>query len=84
MLTRLRAAGLVWPTLTLIPALALLVGLGGWQWRRMTWKNELVGRIESRTTAAPVALSEAIWRFRAGEDIEYDVAADHHSCRVHL
>ena len=71
MLARLRSAGLVWPTLTLIPALALLIGLGGWQWQRLAWKNSLIAQIESRTKAEPVALTEAIRRFRAGEDIDY-------------
>lgn len=34
-------------------ALAILCGLGGWQLKRLAWKNDLIARIEATRTAAP-------------------------------
>lgn len=56
MLTRFRAAGLLWPTLCAIPVFALLVGLGHWQMSRKAWKDGLVAEIGTRTTQEPRAL----------------------------
>jgi hypothetical protein len=36
-----------WPTVFLIPALALMFGLGIWQLERLAWKTDLIDRIES-------------------------------------
>ena len=41
MLHRFREAGLMWPTLLALPALAFLLGLGGWQMQRKAWKDGL-------------------------------------------
>ena len=60
MLRRFRAAGLVWPTLVAIPAFAVLIGLGVWQWQRMDWKNSIVARIEARGKEAPLPQSQAL------------------------
>ena len=56
MLTKFRAAGLVWPTLLSLPVLVLLVGLGNWQMSRKAWKDALVQQIEAGLRGAPVAL----------------------------
>lgn len=54
MLPRLRATGLLWPTLVTVAGLAVLVSLGNWQMQRKTWKEALLAQIEARRTAAPV------------------------------
>lgn len=56
MIARLRQAGLVWPTVLTIAALAVLVSLGVWQWQRMVWKQGLLAKLEANATAAPVPL----------------------------
>lgn len=60
MLARLKAAGLMWPTLLALPALAVLIGLGAWQLQRKAWKDGIVAAIAERSTAAPVVLSQQI------------------------
>ena len=60
MLQRVRAAGLLWPTLLALPALAVLIGLGAWQFQRKAWKDGIVAAIAERSTATPVALSKEI------------------------
>ena len=60
MLSRLRAAGLVWPTLLSIPALVLLVSLGNWQMSRKAWKEALLAQIESGLKAQPVPLDDVL------------------------
>ena len=54
MIDRFRAAGLVWPTLFSLVALAILVSLGGWQWQRKSWKEDVIATISARAKAAPV------------------------------
>lgn len=49
--------------------LLVLIGLGTWQVQRMSWKAELIDRIQERTRAAPVPLPAEIatpddWEFR--------------------
>ena len=47
------------PTLATIIACAILVGLGTWQLRRLTWKQDLMATIAARTTAVPQLLPGA-------------------------
>lgn len=63
MLARLRAAGLVWPTILSLLALGVLLSLGTWQWQRKAWKDALVARIEARAKEAPLGYSEALSLF---------------------
>ncbi len=49
----------LWPTLFTIPAVAALVALGVWQLERLSWKEELIGRLQARSTEAPVPLEGA-------------------------
>lgn len=70
MRTLLRA-GLLWPTLLMLPVLGILLGLGTWQMQRKAWKDDLIAKIHARTQAAPIPIAEAVARFRAGEDLEY-------------
>lgn len=60
MLTRMREAGLFWPTLATIGAFGLLVVLGFWQWQRMHWKLGLIERLEATASAGPVPLRTAL------------------------
>lgn len=60
MLTRLRASGLLWPTVLTIPVLALLLSLGSWQLSRRAWKEALQAQIESRVARQPVALASLL------------------------
>lgn len=71
MLSRLRAAGLVWPTILSLAALAMLVSLGNWQMSRKAWKDGLEARIAARTKAAPVPLAAAEASLASTGDIEY-------------
>ncbi len=65
MLQRFRDAGLMWPTLLALPALAFLLGLGTWQMQRKAWKDGLVEQIRERTTAEPVTLGVVSSRMTA-------------------
>jgi surfeit locus 1 family protein len=58
MLAKLRAAGLVWPTLMTLIALPILAGLGTWQMQRKTWKEQLIARVKAGATAAPLPLAD--------------------------
>lgn len=71
MLQRLKAAGLILPTVAALAALCLLVGLGTWQVQRKAWKEELLARIAARTTAAPVSLAQATREWERSGDVEY-------------
>ncbi len=60
MLTDLRRAGLIWPTLLAVPAVLVLIGLGAWQWQRKAWKEELLARLHVETAAAAVRLDQLL------------------------
>lgn len=62
---------LLWPTLLAIAGMAVLLGLGTWQVRRLSWKEGLIARIEARAHGEPVSLDEALRRWRATGDVEY-------------
>jgi len=48
--------GLLVPSLATLIAFAMLFALGTWQVQRKAWKEELIGTLTRRLTAAPVAL----------------------------
>lgn len=48
-----------WPTVFTVPALIVLVTLGTWQIQRMHWKEALIEKLQTRSTAAPIPLSKA-------------------------
>ena len=52
-------------------AFALLCGLGGWQMKRLAWKEDLLARIETLKTAPPVALAAALTAAAKGEDVAW-------------
>jgi|HigsolmetaGSP11D_1036233.scaffolds.fasta_scaffold08751_3 surfeit locus 1 family protein len=59
----------LWPTLFLVPMLAVLLGLGTWQLDRLEWKTALLDMIRERTQAPPVTMparfdDPAAWNYR--------------------
>jgi len=59
----------LWMTVSAAVALAILIGLGTWQWQRLQWKNDLIARMEAQLSADPMPLpadigDPAAWDFR--------------------
>ena len=61
------------PVLTIVVGICMtiLVWLGVWQVQRLSWKQDLVQKIEARIDAPAILLADAAERWRAGEDMEY-------------
>ncbi len=78
----------LWPTVLMLIALMILIGLGNWQLERRAWKLSLIADVESRVDAPPVSLQSAITRFREGEPVEYVPATARgtflHEREIHL
>jgi surfeit locus 1 family protein len=68
MLTRLKTAGLVWPTVAMLAGVTLLLSLGQWQWQRKTWKAALIADRAARASAPAVPLAAVL---AAGPVAEY-------------
>ncbi|HEY2662413.1 MAG TPA: SURF1 family protein [Caulobacteraceae bacterium] len=67
----------VFLTLFTALALALLVGLGVWQMKRLHWKEDLLARIAALQSAPPRPLDDPLRRLAHGDDIDFTrVAAD--------
>ncbi|MGI9524504.1 MAG: SURF1 family protein [Hyphomicrobiaceae bacterium] len=60
MLANLRSANLVWPTVAASFCFVVLIGLGGWQWQRKEWKDNLLEALQSATITPPLRLSQAV------------------------
>jgi surfeit locus 1 family protein len=54
-----------------LAALAVLLGLGFWQLKRLHWKEGLIAQIEARTRAEPITLEDAEALAREGRDPSY-------------
>ncbi len=52
-------------------ALAILLGLGTWQVKRLYWKEALIADIEARRNASPATLSQIEAIAKSGGEIEY-------------
>jgi len=52
-------------------AVAILIGLGIWQWERREWKEGLIASLTQRLSAAPVALPAAGGWAKLGPDDEF-------------
>lgn len=80
--------GLLGLTAFMLAALAVLIGLGVWQLKRLDWKEGLIAQIETRSKGAPITLSEAIALARKGGDPSYyRVRVDgrfHHAKELYL
>jgi surfeit locus 1 family protein len=50
---------------------AILCGLGGWQVKRLHWKENLLARIETLKTAPAVPISQVLTAQAKGEDIAW-------------
>jgi len=59
MLSAIRRAGLILPSAFALAALLVLVGLGGWQWQRMHWKEGLIARLKLAARSKPADLATA-------------------------
>ncbi|MFK8252551.1 SURF1 family protein [Ancylobacter terrae] len=56
------------PTIAMLVALVILLGLGTWQLERLNWKNDLIARVEERVAEpAEPAPAEGDW-----ESVSYD------------
>jgi surfeit locus 1 family protein len=49
----------LWPTVTTIPLVLIMIGLSIWQVQRLHWKEGLIAERVERTTAAPIGLPAA-------------------------
>lgn len=58
-----------WPTVTTVPALALLLYLGWWQVERLQWKTDLIAELQIRAAAPPISMPTD--RRIAAEDLEF-------------
>ena len=67
----MRGAGIFWATLSVIPALCVLIGLGTWQLQRMAWKGRLQASIDERMTASPIPIEQALAAAAGGRNITY-------------
>ncbi len=64
-----RAPGALITTLTVLLAMAILIGLGTWQVQRLAWKEDLIARMAERLAAKPISLPAQVirpddWDFR--------------------
>ena len=68
----MKLRGLVWPSLATALALGLLLGLGFWQLRRLSEKEALLARIDSRIHAPAMPVpDEPQWSQLKLDDLEY-------------
>jgi surfeit locus 1 family protein len=58
-------------TALMLAGLAVLIGLGVWQLKRLDWKQGLLAQIETRTKGDPITLKQAIAMARKGRDPSY-------------
>jgi surfeit locus 1 family protein len=62
----------LWPIIIATTlGLAILLGLGTWQIKRLAWKNALIAKADAALTADPIPLDQALAKFLAGENIDY-------------
>ena len=80
--------GLLGFTALMLAGLAVLIGLGVWQLKRLDWKEGLIAKIEARTKGAPITLKEAVDMARKGRDPSfYRVRVDgrfHHAKELYF
>jgi surfeit locus 1 family protein len=67
----MRSKGLIGFTALALAALAVLIGLGVWQVKRLHWKEGLIAAIDARTKGEPISLEQAIALAKEGRDPTY-------------
>ena len=60
MISRLASAKLITPTILSLIGLAILLGLGTWQWNRKAWKEHILATVKARSASAPL-YANASW-----------------------
>lgn len=58
-------------TIATLVALAILVGLGTWQLKRLAWKEDMLAKIAALTDAPARPIGEVLARAARGEDVEF-------------
>lgn len=75
-------------TALMLAGLAVLIGLGVWQLKRLEWKQGLIAQIEARTKGPPITLEDAVALAGEGRDPSYyRVRVDgrfHHAKELYL
>lgn len=61
----------VWLTVAMLAALAVLIGLGTWQLRRLEWKRDLLERIDQLQTAEARPANAVLSGVKAGDDVDF-------------
>jgi surfeit locus 1 family protein len=67
----MQTKGLIGFTALALAMLAVLIGLGVWQVKRLHWKEGLIAAIDARTKAEPISLDQAIALAKEGQDPTY-------------
>jgi surfeit locus 1 family protein len=67
----MRSKGLIGFTALALAMLAVLIGLGVWQVKRLHWKEGLIAGIDARTKGDPISLDRAIALAKEGRDPTY-------------
>lgn len=67
----MQTSALIKLTVATLVGIAILVGLGVWQLKRLAWKEALIARVEARTERKPFTLPQAIELAREGRNMEY-------------
>jgi surfeit locus 1 family protein len=63
----IRFRPLLWPTLTTLPMLLLLLALGAWQVERLFWKEDLIAQRQAAVAATPVPVPRSLEEARGME-----------------
>lgn len=67
----MQTKGLIGFTALALAALAVLIGLGVWQVKRLHWKEGLIAAIDARTKGEPISLDQAVALAKEGRDASY-------------
>ena len=67
----MQTKGLIGFTALALAALAVLIGLGVWQVKRLHWKEGLIAAIDARTKGESISLDQAVALAKEGRDASY-------------
>ncbi len=71
MIDKLQRSGLIFPSIFAIVALAILVSLGNWQMKRMSWKANLIELVNKRIDAPARSFEEVLKLSQNLDDIRF-------------